>query len=420
MSSGASRAAIYEVLTISKDGKEHPLQGKTVNFNYYESLYSPVVSGNLTYVDAGGSVEDKKENLTSIKDGLPITALEDLKVKIQTSFGTLDFTRDPFKVTSSPIMHQESNRQTVLLTFVNEKELRNSEVPVFDRYVGRISDSIRKILQQKLQISNDKIDIEPTKNSYGFVGKGRGALNIILDLCRRSVPVKGDAGYFFFQTQDGFNFKSIDTLLSQDAKQKYIYSGALKDNLENSDNDFKIVLAPTVKKDQDITQALKNGTYVNRNVFFNPQTFEHSEVVFSVNKDGVKKTLGGDLPIKPEDVKGFTKTNHHILDIGSFETQNQNPNNDPREWQATSQMRYNLLHSIVVKIQVPCNTELRAGDIIEIELESQQEDKVESPTDEQQSGKFLILHLCHHFDTLRSFTSLTLVRDSYGIRRSKD
>ena len=144
MSSGASRAAIYEVLTISKEGKEEPLTGKTVNFNYYESLYSPVVSGNLTYVDAGGSVEDKKDNLTSIKDGLPITALEDLKVKIQTAFGTLDFTKDPFKVTSSPIMHQESNRQTVLLTFVNDKELKNSEVPIFDRYVGKISDSIKK------------------------------------------------------------------------------------------------------------------------------------------------------------------------------------------------------------------------------------------------------------------------------------
>ena len=420
MSSGASRAAIYEVLTISKDGKEHPLQGKTVNFNYYESLYSPVVSGNLTYVDAGGSVEDKKENLTSIKDGLPITALEDLKVKIQTSFVTLEFTRDPFKVTSSPIMHQESNRQTVLLTFVNEKELRNSEVPVFDRYVGRISDSIRKILQQKLQISNDKIDIEPTKNSYGFVGKGRGALNIILDLCRRSVPVKGDAGYFFYQTQDGFKYKSIDSLLSQDPKQKYLYYGALRSNVENSDNDFNILLAPKVKKDQDITKALKDGTYVNRNIFFNPQTFEHSEVVFSVDKDGVKKTLGGDLPIKTDELKSFVKTNHHILDIGSFEVQNQNPNNDPREWQATSTMRYNLLHSIVMEIQIPCNAELRAGDVIELEIESIKEDMVQSPSDEQQSGKYLILHLCHHFDSLRSFTSLTLVRDSYGIRRSKD
>ena len=420
MSSGASRAAIYEVLTISKDGKEEPLQGKTVNFNYYESLYSPVVSGNLTYVDAGGSTEDKKDNLTSIKDGLPITALEDLKVKIQTSFGTLDFTRDPFKVTSSPIMHQESNRQTVLLTFVNEKELRNSEVPVFDRYVGRISDSIKKILQQKLQISNDKIDIEPTKNSYGFVGKGRGALNIILDLCRRSVPVKGDAGYFFYQTQDGFKYKSIDSLLSQEPKQKYLYYGALRSNVENSDNDFNVLLAPKVKKDQDITKALKDGTYVNRNIFFNPQTFEHSEVIFSVDKDGVKKTLGGDLPIKTNELKSFVKTNHHILDIGSFEVQNQNPNNDPREWQATSTMRYNLLHSIVMEIQIPCNSQLRAGDVIELEIESIKEDMVQSPSDEQQSGKYLILHLCHHFDSLRSFTSLTLVRDSYGIRRSKD
>ena len=420
MSSGASRAAIYEILTISKDGKEIPLQGKTVNFNYYESLYSPVVSGNLTYVDAGGSTEDKKDNLTSIKDGLPITALEDLKVKIQTSFGTLDFTRDPFKVTSSPIMHQESNRQTVLLTFVNEKELKNSEVPVFDRYVGRISDSIRKILQQKLQISNDKIDIEPTKNSYGFVGKGRGALNIILDLCRRSVPVKGDAGYFFYQTQDGFNYKSIDSLLSQDPKQKYLYYGALRSNVESSDNDFNVLLAPKVKKDQDITKALKDGTYVNRNIFFNPQTFEHSEVVFSVDKDGVKKTLGGDLPIKTNELKSFVKTNHHILDIGSFEVQNQIPNNDPREWQATSTMRYNLLHSIVMEIQIPCNSELRAGDVIELEIESIKEDMVQSPSDEQQSGKYLILHLCHHFDSLRSFTSLTLVRDSYGMRRSKD
>ena len=420
MAQKASAPAIYEVLTIIKDGKESVLKAKTINFNYYESLYSPVVSANMMFVDAGGSTSDDKDNVTSIKEGLPITALENVQVKIQTKFGTLDFTKDAFKVTSSPIMDQESNRMTVLLNLINDKEIKNSELPIFDRFVGKISDTVTKILQQKLQISQDKIDVESTKNSYGITGKGRGALNIILDLCRRSVPVKGDAGYFFYQTQDGFKFKSIDTLLSQDPKQKYVYSGALRDNTENSDNDFKILLPPKIKKDQDITKALKNGTYVNRNVFFNPQTFEHSEIVFSVDKDGVKKTLGGDLPVKPEEVKGFTKTNHHILDIGSFEAQNQNPNNDPREWQATSQMRYNLLHSIVMNIQIPCNTELRAGDIIEIDIESQQEDKVDSPSDEQQGGKYLILHLCHHFDTLRSYTSLTLVRDSYGIRRSKD
>ena len=63
MAQKASAPAIYEVLTISKDGKEVPLQGKTINFNYYESLYSPVVTANMMFVDAGGTTPDKKENV---------------------------------------------------------------------------------------------------------------------------------------------------------------------------------------------------------------------------------------------------------------------------------------------------------------------------------------------------------------------
>ena len=64
MAQKASAPAIYEVLTISKDGKEVALQGKTINFNYYESLYSPVITANMMFVDAGGNTPDKKENLT--------------------------------------------------------------------------------------------------------------------------------------------------------------------------------------------------------------------------------------------------------------------------------------------------------------------------------------------------------------------
>ena len=68
MSQKASSPAKYEILRIIKDGKEQPLQGKTINFNYYESLYSPVVSANMMFVDAGGSTTDDKNNITSIKE----------------------------------------------------------------------------------------------------------------------------------------------------------------------------------------------------------------------------------------------------------------------------------------------------------------------------------------------------------------
>ena len=82
-------------------------------------------------------------------------------------------------------------------------------------------------------------------------------------------------------------------------------------------------------------------------------------------------------------------------------------------------MRYNLLHSQVVHIQIPCNLELEAGDVVKMEVESASDNKEESPKDEQQSGNYLILNLCHHFTDRRSITSLTLVRDTYGIKRSK-
>ena len=188
---------------------------------------------------------------------------------------------------------------------------------------------------------------------------------------------------------------------------------------QTDSNDFKIMLEPTFVKDNDITKALKSGTYRSRNVFFNPYTFEHKEITYDITKDGVKETLGK-APEFAEDVQGFTKTNHHILDIGSLDP---NPtveiNNDPQKWQATSVMRYNLLHTQIVKIQIPCNVELEAGDMIQIELESPSDTKETSKFDEQQSGRYIILHLCHHFDSDRSITSLTLVRDTYGRRKRK-
>ena len=76
------------------------------------------------------------------------------------------------------------------------------------------------------------------------------------------------------------------------------------------------------------------------------------------------------------------------------------------------------LHSQIMEIQVPCNLKLRAGNIIKVEFE-RQGDKAMGGVDQQQSGKYLILHLCHHFDTKRSFTSMTLARDTYGLYTGK-
>ena len=68
MSNGsASRASIYEKMTISNDSKEADISAKTVSFNYFESVYSPEITANLIFLDASGSIKaDKKEDIQEL------------------------------------------------------------------------------------------------------------------------------------------------------------------------------------------------------------------------------------------------------------------------------------------------------------------------------------------------------------------
>ena len=420
MSGSAARASNYAKMIIDKNGKTANIAGKTISFNYYESVYSPEITATLVFLDSDLSVkadrdQDTQERKGSIKNSLPIEGYEDVDVIIESKSGTLNFTKDKensLTIHSAPIITQESNRQSVFLSLKSNPATDNLDIKdPCKKYKGRISDSVGKILKD---LNIDKVDIDPTSNGYDFISKGRGGLDLINDLCRRSIPVNGDPGFFFYETQDGLNFKGIDNLIAAEPVETYTYSGGLKANLDNDTNDFRILLPPNIIKDQDVKKALERGTYSSRNVFFNPFTFEVEEKIYTLTNDGPKKTLGKEVPFKDK-IKNYSKSNYHVLDIGSMDPNNLLPNNDPRDWQAKSPMRYNLLHSQIMEIQVPCNLKLRAGNIILANFEKQTDNKFLGGIDQQQSGKYLILHLCHTFDPQRSYTSMTIVRDAYGL-----
>ena len=420
----ASRASIYEKMIISNDNKQADIAAKTVSFNYFESVYSPEITANLIFLDASGSIkadkaQDTQERSGSIKSSLPIIGEEKLIFKVKSKSRTLDFSQKPLVVTSGPVVSEDSNRQSVFLSLVSKPGITNEQInnPTVT-YKGKISNTVKKILKG-LEITN--VDIDPTQNNYDFISRSRGGLDLVIDLCRRSIPVNGDPGYFFYETQDGHNFKSIDNLISEEPVETYTYTGGLAANLENDENDFKIVRPPIFLKDQNVKERKK--WISSRNVFFNPATLREEEIFYALkgsedaDKSGtpVKKTLGRKTIEYVVPSFKYATSNFHVLDIGSLDYQNLDPNNDPREWQALSPMRYNLLHSQMMEIQVPCNLNIRAGNVIKVEIERQGDDKELGGLDEHVSGKYLVLHLCHHFDTERSFTSMTIARDTYGL-----
>ena len=92
-----------------------------------------------------------------------------------------------------------------------------------------------------------------------------------------------------------------------------------------------------------------------------------------------------------------------VLDIGTMEKDvSIDENADPSKYQAQSIMRYNVLFTQTVSMTVPCNTNLRAGDVIKCEFPKISRTDGQRP-DSDQSGLYMIKELCHHFDTNKIF-----------------
>ena len=430
----ASEASLYEELTIESNdrSKTADLKLGTISIDYYEDLFSPSITAKMRVVNTGDTiaVEGEKER-QSIYNGLPLRGGERLSMKIldhgKTGAGEdkkgLDFT-DPDRnliVSSITDVISESQRESFMLNLVSREAISNETTRVFKKYSAKISTSVKTILKDVLATETDRYEVDDTSNDYQFIGNLRKPFTILVWLASKSVLDKsGDttAGFLFYQTQDGFKFKSIDNLTKQESKATYTYTEINQSSTETN-NDFRI-LNYGVDKNQNLLEKLRLGTYSSVRVTFDPYTFKCKQSQFKFDESGIDKL--GNKVILPQISEDSEKTLSDIpsrvfsqvVDRGTFEPDvSTKKNADPTKYQAQTAMRYNVMVTQLLSIVVPCNTDLRAGDIITCKFPkiSREDSEV---FDSETSGKYIIKELCHHFDPDRSFTSMKLVRDSFG------
>ena len=247
----ASESSKFEELYIESNDQERTadLKSGIVSIDYYEDILSPTVTAKIRVINTGDSISPKDPNNSkkvdgpkqSIYNGLPLRGGERVVMKILDRGKTfegkdktgLDFSSDPSKylfVSSITQVLQETQRESFLLNLVSREAITNETTRVFKRYTGIISETVKKILKDVLVVDDSRVKVEPTEHGYDFVGNLRKPFATLISLASKSVPDKsGDAtaGFVFFQTQDGFQFSSIDTLINKKSKATYIYTDTL-------------------------------------------------------------------------------------------------------------------------------------------------------------------------------------------------
>ena len=144
----------YQILRMEKSDENNPqsigVEGKTISFNYYESIYSPMITAKATIVYTGDSVVDRRGNLATIKDGFPLehNGTETFKFKISNENGTITSLK-PLVVTASPVTLDQSTRQVLTLELKSKFSIDSSNNPRLGFYgVGTIDESVKKILKE--------------------------------------------------------------------------------------------------------------------------------------------------------------------------------------------------------------------------------------------------------------------------------
>ena len=217
----------------STDGtKNCDVTGGFARLQYTESILENYLKLSVTIADTGYSV-NKDGELVGLIEGLGLSGTEFVELKLEDGLGNvLNFSIQEgtalriIKIRNS-VIDNESMVFTLDLATTEYLENKFVDKRVSGSFSGKVSESVKKILTEYLN-TEKTLHIEETANSYNFTGKETDTpFYKCTWLGKRSIPTtpganEKTAGFFFFETYDGFNFKSIEKLFDQRNYKKYI------------------------------------------------------------------------------------------------------------------------------------------------------------------------------------------------------
>ena len=398
---------------------------------------------------------------------LPIRGYERVDLTFGTGNGKLTFGdnegfSNPLYVTAIQDVRKKEGEESFTLALSSLENLMNETTRCQKKYAkANISAHVADILQDPniFNISkeefNERVEIEDCSTPYSFIGNNRKPFYILSWLCPKAQPLRegkagGTSGFFFYETYDGYKFKSVDGLLAQtgELESKKVqskqsptraietYTGSsLIDSAPNPENNFQI-LSYMMDSATNLQKNLRVGLYSNLTTTVNPLNWKVENNTFKlkdqVNGSDGTSTMGVETPIPTSDVFGDEPSRRlvRITDHGMIDKDLKKDDDgealtsgrDPQDM-AKSFSRYSLLFQQSLNITIPCNNEIRVGQVVKVVLPdvgpSEQGDggKDQKQADQELSGIYLVRAMRHHFELGdgKNVTSLNLVRDSYGL-----
>ena len=456
------------------DGKTVDLRGSgNPVIEYRESIFMPYVEISAYIIDTGNTfpADDGTDAGVGLLDAGFGQGTETIKFKLADEKGhVIDLSKDSdLRVASIKGDYQAFKNQSFLMTIVSKEAFDNTllknrvgggEEKTDIKYSGKISSIARSIIKENLKSPKaQSMNIDETLNEYHGFGQDRTPFEMILDLQQLAIPnvqtskgksAKGNtAGYLFFQTSLGYQFRSLDKLFETrvgvGTAPGDSFLAAISSKIEgrryieNSRADEGVpigydgkILWSNISQSVDALSQFENGAWASKIYVFNDVTKKAEVKTLQSDGKGNGITAGRHLPKINEDyldsdgkplptqkqivrqAVGQTVVGFDSIEKQVEKTDKINYNNEEIILQAHQNYRQKMNTS--VEIIIEADLSLNSGDLIYCEFPELSTKVTTIGSRTRKSGIYMIADLCHYGDVGNSFTGLHLVRDAYGAK----
>lgn len=450
-----------DIILTDFSGNTYSFSGKNplvsvLNITIFESIEFPYMQAELNVVDIGFNLISQ----------IPITGMEKITFGIKTPYFSDQEYKFDFRIygVSNRTAYNKLHKYT--LNLISFEGLQNEMLRIGKVMEGYGHEMVQKIMKETFK-TKKKIDVtdvcsyklkliprnlRPFEFIYSIlskcISKSIGSKTPITNAITTTKNPKlqsskqssdatdatpkenlfGSAGYFFWETYDGYIFKSIDTLCNP-SSEKNIPVYAYKNY--NPDPGYSII-EYQYTTEIDLMKKFRAGTYSSMIVFFNPSSGIYQEFLYDINSSYKSMNhLGKDEEIPPA-IQEFSKYPTRIMTQFPDSETYYNGTGIPDHSDHPDYRQYYMCQSIARKfllknqelhITVTGNLSLRAGDKINVLLPNYLADNLKPPSeqyDKMNSGLYLIKSISYNFSLKNNDKINTgqcdifLIRDSLG------
>ena len=429
------KALNHKILEVfSNENKDSvDIRGGVPVLEYRESVLCPYITVDMTIIDTGTATKSKdgSKGTVGILESIKLQGTEKFKLKLEDQFGNqIDLSgEDDLRLAKTMFAGKGVNQSSCSVRVVSKEAYDNTllENRMVNSYLGKGDVIIKEAL--KLLKTEKDLFADTTQNDIQFNGDKRYPFEMCLDVQKVSIPVGiKSAGFLFWETSKGYNFRSLDKMFDQTGKtiKKFVETGFASQKVLPGYNGK--ILKSSFLRINDTLKQFEDGAYSTELDLFNPLNQKLAfQTLDGFDYEKYSTLAGNNTPVLSKDYRDEEGKAKATLDIHATKDVGQkifpgggladidDTSFDIVSTSRQSHQNYRQKFSISLNIVIDADLSLCAGDLVFCKFpETSQKPSVTGST--KDSGIYMIADLCHYSTPTQAFTGLNLVRDSYGVK----